>query len=455
MINNVTPSRYNGIDQVVYNAQITLSETKDQNEIGSVLNSTNPIINGSHLNLLGGYREPQPDKNGAYLSCNNVPTFYNGDSFTGFSCSVWFKSNSNSGMYSRIFEMGNTWRYESIGITNTRWGNNPTLGFFVGNEEPIYLENINPNVNRWFHIVWTISTRGRWKIYLNNEILVDQTVSKGIPVKHKRKILYIGKGSVSYTGQWYADGLYNGQIADFRLYQNEISIDVVNILYNLGDIKGNGLPERKGVNIIKNGSFSYPRLYYYDAVKEYEPKDWSATRKILIANRPNDEYSNHLGMNHFIPEYSCQYAIITASIQNLGHLLQTNIPIAPKSRYELSFLHCLWVHCDSKNVYISVKLGCYVDTERDRDKSIIPRISNYDTQNLPGWQRYSKIFTTGTDGTEETLKIALNALNIGSGGVKGVFCAQHNDFFRGIGHDGHVGTCGIASVSLRKLNSTE
>lgn len=132
---------------------------------------------------------------------------------------------------------------------------------------------------------------------------------------------------------------------------------------------------------------------------------------------------------------------ITCYIDRLGHLLQTNIPIAPKSRYELSFLHCLWVYCNSKNVYLSVKLGCYVDTEKDKNKSIIPRVSNYDTQNLPGWQRYSIIFTTGTDGSEETLKIALNALN---NRADGVTCAQ----------DGHVGTCAIASVSLRKLNST-
>lgn len=446
IINNVTPSRYDGIDQVVYNAQITLGKTI-QTEIGSVLNSTNPVINGSHLNLLGGYDKPQHDKNGAYLSCNNVPTFYNGNSFLGFSCSLWFNSNTSTGMWCRIFDMGNIGGGQNrICITNNRWGNNGILGFFVSDTTYIWLERIVVNVNKWFHLVWTISTTGVWKIYLNNEILIDQRVSGGIPIKSKRKILFIGKGlKQPYAGsEWYEDGLYNGKIADFRLYQNEISIEVVNMLYNLGDIKANGLPERKGVNIIKNGSFSYPRLEYYEDHKDstyYEPKDWSATRKAVVANFANNTYSNHLGMYHSISEYSCQYAIITCYIDRLGHLLQTNIPIAPKSRYELSFLHCLWVYCNSKNVYLSVKLGCYVDTEKDKNKSIIPRVSNYDTQNLPGWQRYSIIFTTGTDGSEETLKIALNALN---NRADGVTCAQ----------DGHVGTCAIASVSLRKLNST-
>jgi hypothetical protein len=145
-------------------------------------------------------------------------------------------------------------------------------------------------------------------------------------------------------------------------------------------------------------------------------------------------------MNYFnINEYSCQYAIITSYLDKpAGYLRQQNITVIPNTRYELSFLHCLWVYCNTKNVYLSVKLGCYVDTEKDNNKSIIPRVSNYDPQNLPGWQKYSIIFTTGTDGSEETLTISLNQLD------------KNN---RNSCPDGHIGTCGIASVSLRKLNS--
>lgn len=441
VIPNKTTNRYTDRDPSVYNADIILGET-GQKELGTVLDSNNAIINGSHLHLLGGKGLGQQTKNGAYLLIKQLPTFYNNSSFLGFSCSVWFNSNNSTGMWGRIFDFGNGPGYDNFLVTNNRWGNNGYLGFFVitnSGWEIRYLENIYVNDNKWIHLVWTISTRGEWKIYLNNEILLERDIY-AIPKNAKRTVNFIGKSSFTYNGNdlpWWVDGLYNGKIADFRLYQREISAENVNMLYNRGKITDHGLPERKGINLIRNGSFSYPRMEHYDPMgRDLTPRSWSATRNVLVKNLANNEYSNHLGMDQHSLGYSSQFGIITTDgnyttvAKTAGYLRQSNIKIIPNSRYEFSFLHCLWVHSTHRtkdNVYLSVKLGCYINT--GTDKSIIPRVSNYDTQNLPGWQKYSIIFTTDKDCTDETLTITLNTPA-----------------------SGHT-TCAIASVSLRKLNS--
>ena len=430
VIPNKTTNTYNNRDPSVYNADIMLGET-GQKEL-TVLDSKNPIINDSHLYLLGGNGKQQHTKNGAYLLIKELPTFYNNNSFLGFSCSVWFNSNNATGIWSRIFDFGNGPGQDNILVTNNR-ENHGYLGFFVITNrgwEIRYLENIYVNDNKWIHLVWTISTRGEWKIYLNNEILLEKDIY-AIPSNSKRKINFIGKS------HWNHDGLYNGKIADFRLYQREISAENVNMLYNRGKITENGLPERKGINLIKNGSFSYPRMERHELWREgLTARDWSVTRNVLVMNRANNDYSNHLGMDQHSLGYSTQIGIISTDgnyntvAKTAGYLRQSNIKIIPNSRYEFSFLHCLWkysTHKTKDNVHLSVKLGCYINT--GTDKSIVPRTSNYDNKNLSGWQKYSVIFTTDKDCTDETLTITLTTPA-----------------------GGHT-TCGIANVSLRKLNS--
>jgi hypothetical protein len=445
VIPNKTTNIHNSVIPSTYDAKIILGET-NQTDSGSVLNSTNPIINGSHLQLFGGHDKPATSRNGAYLLLNNSPTFYKGNSFLGFSFSIWFNTNSSSGRWSRLIDLGNGKSANgSIFITNnymSGYGSSTStkkLGFFIMNEnfqwKFTYLKYITIEDDAWAHLVWTISTKGEWKIYLNNEILCEKEIYV-IPPKVNRQFFYIGNSN------WDWDGLYNGKMADFRLYQRKISAEDVNKLYNMGKINPNisstNLPVRKGVNLITNGSFSYPRIRIRNDVWEYEndfiihyeePKNWSATRKIVISNVANNGYSNHLGMvNQSELGYCSQLAILTNDdANNNGYLRQTDIRITPYTRYELSFLHCLWAHNphkDPTNVYLSVKLGCYVT-----DKPIVPRVSNYDSQNLSGWQKYSKEFDTDENCMDETLTITFHTPPSG-----------HNN-------------CGIANVSLRKLNN--
>ena len=427
VIANKTPNSYNNDIPSTFDAKIMMGETA-QKEIGTILDSTTPIINGSHLQLLGGNGKGQQTNNGAYLLLNTLPTFYdNNQSFLGFSCSVWFNSNGNTGMWSRIFDFGNGPGKENILITNNRWGNNGYLGFFVvtsrGWEEQ-FVENVYVNNNNWIHLVWTISTNGEWKIYLNNEIVLDKVSI--IPTNHTRTVCHIGKSSWTYYGNnlpWYADGLYNGKMADFRIYQKEISAEVVSLLYNLGNITDNGLPVRKYMNLIQNGSFISPKLNHSESLRNEGPKLWEASRHVLHANIRNNGYSNHLGMNQALLGYSPQYAIIK---DNGGFLIKRGILILPNVQYELSFLHCLGAESNDRDVHLNVRLGCYVDS----GKSVVPRVSNFDQQNLPGWQKYSIIFDTDKDCTgDEVLKIILlSNVNLNANA-----------------------TCAVASVSLRKV----
>ena len=421
VIANKTPNSYNNDAPSTFDANIMMGETA-QKEIGTILDSTTPIINGSHLQLLGGNGQQQNRKNGAYLLLNDLPTFYDkNQSFLGFSCSVWFNSNGNTGVWSRIIDFGNGAGYQNIFITNNCWGHKGYIAFWMdrgngwGGWARQTIENIYVNNNAWIHLVWTISTNGEWKVYLNNDLALDNVY--GIPTNSNRKTCFIGKSS------WDWDGLYNGKMADFRIYQKEISAEVVSLLYNLGNITDNGLPVRKYMNLIQNGSFISPKLNDSENLREEGPKLWEASRHVLHANVGNNGYSNHLGMNQALLGYSPQYAIITG---NGGYLIKRGISILPNIQYELSFLHCLWSGSNDRDVHLNVRLGCYVDS----GKSVVPRVSNFDQQNLPGWQKYSIIFDTDKDCTgDETLKIIL---------------------FANANPNANT-TCAIASVSLRKV----
>jgi hypothetical protein len=414
VIKNKSPNQYNGQSQSIFDANVILGKT-NQTEIGSILDSTEPIINNSHLNLLGGNGQLVTSKNGAYLLWSNSPTFYDSNSFLGLSISVWFKSNTSTGTFSRILELTDGPGLGYIIITNNFNGNSGTMGFFILTSSGIKLTSL-PNIkvvnNQWIHLVWTVSpSNGEWKIYINNECLCQEEVY-GKPTNANRNICYIGKSSFD------SDGLYNGKIADFRIYQREISAKDVNTLYNKGNVQ-----DRKSVNLIKNGSFAYPKLGN-DAARVVTMKDWFAGRPILVMNadhgysvmNPTLGYATQVGListgsNHSTPNGSTPP----------GQLIQPDIKVIPNTEYEFSFLYSLYVGSSHKtNVKISVKLGCYINTNTGTDPPIMPEPAK--------WKKYTKTFTTQPDCTEEKLTIELISPK-----------------------EGNVDTtCAITCVSLRK-----
>ena len=416
VIQNKSPNQYNGQSQSIFDANIILGKT-NQTEIETILESTESIINGNHLNLLGGNGQLATSKNGAYLLWSNSPTFYDSNSFLGLSISVWFKSNTSTGKNSRILELTDGPGLGYIIINNNN-ENSGTMSFMIlttSGVKSINLPNINVVKNQWIHLVWTVSpSNGEWKIYINNECLCENDIY-GMPTNANRNICYIGKSSFD------SDGLYNGKIADFRIYQRAISAEDVNTLYN----KGSSTQVRKSVNLIKNGSFAYPKLEGNFALV-VNMKNWSAGRPVLVTNAPLNGYCNSSGMDPTLG-YATQVALLSTGSAHeknttYGKLIQPDIKVIPKTKYEFSFLYSLYEDSTHKtNVKLSVNLGCYINTNIGTDPPIIPEPAT--------WKIYTKQFDTDPDCTEEKLTIEL-------------ISPKERDVDT---------TCAITCVSLRKI----
>ena len=413
---NKSTTTFSNIPPEKYKAKIILG-INGQSDITTILDNTNPIINGRHLNLLGN--GPESENKGAYLSCK-VPSCYDDTGyFLGMSFSLWFNTNTNSGSWSRLFDFGNGPGNNNILITNNSWGGTGNLAFFIC-DNGVYtytkIDNVYVLNNKWIHLVWSISTDGTWTIYLNNEIISNNI--KKIPTKDNRTNSYIGKSN------WNTDHLYNGKIADFRMYQRELLSDDINLLYNMGNFNtsnpATNLPILKNPNIIRNGLFTYPRLNSF--AENISPVNWESTRNTLVVNIPNGGYSDGNGMNPDLG-YAIQLGLISNFGNNFknGYLKQKNIEIEPNQTYELSFLYSLYSGSSHKsNVFLLIKFGCYVDLHK---KDNITPIANT-------WQKFSITFTTDPNCTDETLKITLESP-----------------------HENNVDTtCAISNVSLRKKN---
>lgn len=407
---------FSNIPPETYNAKIILG-INGQSDITTILDNTNPIINGRHLNLLG--KSPESENDGAYLSCR-VPSCYDeNSSFLGMSFSLWFNTNTNSGSWSRLFDFGNGPGNNNILISNNSWGNTGNLTFFIC-ENSVYtytkIDNVYVLNNKWIHLVWSISTDGTWTIYLNNEIISNNIIK--IPTRVNRINSYIGKSN------WSTDHLYNGKIADFRMYQRELLSDDINLLYNMGNfdstITATILPILKNPNIIRNGLFTYPRLNSF--AEDISPVDWESTRNTLVVNIPNGGYSDSNGMNPDLG-YAIQLGLISNNGNDFknGYLKQIDIELEPNQTYKLSFLYSLYSGSShTSNVFLLIKLGCFVEIQKTDN---ITPIANT-------WQEFSNTFTTNTNCTDETLTITLDSPH-----------ENNSDT-----------TCAISNVSLRKNN---
>ena len=86
--------------------------------------------------------------------------------------------------------------------------------------------NVNPslvtNDNTWRHFVWTISTDGTWKMYVNG--VLYQTDSKVVLPRVLRANAWLGKSA-------WPDPSYNGNIDDFRIYNTVLDADDIANLY--------------------------------------------------------------------------------------------------------------------------------------------------------------------------------------------------------------------------------
>jgi len=156
-----------------------------------------------------------------YVNMGNIITGMNGLSF-----GCWFKSNNNSDL-TRIFDFANGPESDNIvlGITNGMINANIYITNISGDQTNL---TTNINNNEWNHIVWIITKPianiSNWIIYLNGQMVWNKTGN--YPINIQRNNCYIGKSN------WNSDPNFNGSIANFVMYQKELSNLEVNALYN-------------------------------------------------------------------------------------------------------------------------------------------------------------------------------------------------------------------------------
>lgn len=129
----------------------------------------------------------------------------------------------NSGAWARIFDFGNGEDINNILFSVNR-GNEKKIGYAV--HSPGYLYgtiNLDVNDDVWRHVVWTISTDGTWKVYING-VLYQTDVNKNVPDNVYRQNAWLGKS------MW-VEGSYNGFIDDFRVYNTALDATDVTNLY--------------------------------------------------------------------------------------------------------------------------------------------------------------------------------------------------------------------------------
>ena len=80
------------------------------------------------------------------------------------------------------------------------------------------------NDDTWRHLVWTISTDGTWKFYING-VLYQTDKSMNVPDSVHRQYAWFGKTL------WPDEGSYNGFMDDFRIYNTDLSAADVASLY--------------------------------------------------------------------------------------------------------------------------------------------------------------------------------------------------------------------------------
>ena len=172
--------------------------------------------------------------------------------FTEYSVSLWAKANTiDSGVHDMLIsDVGGHWWY--ISINGSRW-------FYRSDNGSDSWGINNPVVDVWYHIVITHNGSSKY-LYING---VDQGVKAASVIDDSSFSLEIGKYSDSYP-------LWNGLIADVRVYDRTLSLGEVKKLYELYkpkmsvgslnkglilDLPLRSTSEKLGSELVTNGTF--------------------------------------------------------------------------------------------------------------------------------------------------------------------------------------------------------
>jgi hypothetical protein len=156
----------------------------------------------------------------------NPYTIWNGK---GITFSFWVRFTAHS-TWARLIDFWQTVNSGSVGLfmsVKANDGLNIALYLHVGSTVFKYSDwnnSLITNLNVWRHIVWSIDISGILNVYLDN-VRINGTETVNIP-NITYNLRYINKSAFT------ADGVWGGQMDDFRIYDRALSSTDVASLYN-------------------------------------------------------------------------------------------------------------------------------------------------------------------------------------------------------------------------------
>jgi hypothetical protein len=156
----------------------------------------------------------------------NIYNIWNVNGGITFAC--WFRISTATTAWSRVFTFGD-------GVINSsatnficvfRNASTTHLRFQIGGtayDATLY----NTIDNNWHHVIWSITSRGLWIIYIDGN-LVSQTTTVSLPNPGTWTKQYIGRSAND------ANLFTTGNFDDFRIYNKILTQTEVNSLYNIG-----------------------------------------------------------------------------------------------------------------------------------------------------------------------------------------------------------------------------
>ena len=255
------------IDPAIYDAVVHQGRHKPQDK-STLINTDKPVVNNASL-FINGDKRPNSEyigsetdylnkygysaDNAAYLTIPQIPNFYDEHSkLLGVGISLWFQASPDNGNWTRLFDFGMNRDTHLIGISPSSGGSKNLALWSVNGywENGTYIEwfdygqgtYLNVCDNVWRHLVFTTSTNGIVSIYINNRLISKINGKPGISDRNSGRN-YIGKSnwnsepttSSPWGGPHYNDDMFNGKIADFRVYRRPLDESDINALYIMGD----------------------------------------------------------------------------------------------------------------------------------------------------------------------------------------------------------------------------
>ena len=142
----------------------------------------------------------------------------NFDYSKGFSIETWvYYEKFNA--WSRIIDLGNGPGNDNILFANEATTNNLSFNTYKKSEDHKLTANNVLELRKWLHLAATVDSSGNAKIYKNGEKVVEGTLA--IPTNINRTTNYITKSN------WDSDPLFDGKIANLRMYNRELSQEEV------------------------------------------------------------------------------------------------------------------------------------------------------------------------------------------------------------------------------------